>query len=240
MPGNWTAADYIAVNLARELRADEVVFSGVNSLLPMVACLLAKRAYDFDFTYLNVAGGVDASPSKLPRSSSDPAMLEGSAAIFPNEEFYDLCTRGGLDVVFLGSAQIDAYGRTNVSTIGPWESPKVRLPGGGGAAIMMPTARRALVWRTEHSARTLVDELDFVTAAGRCSALVTPLAVFHRDSGRFHLVSFRDDVTIPEIRSRTGFEFDAGGAVPTAQMTGREAEALRSIDPERLIDNEVR
>jgi glutaconate CoA-transferase subunit B len=239
MPANWRAADYIVVNLARELRAGEVVFSGVNSLLPMVACLLAKRAYGFDFTYLNVAGGVDAFPSRLPRSSSDPAMLEGSAAIFPNEDFYDLCARGGLDVVFLGSAQIDGYGRTNVSTIGPWQSPKVRLPGGGGAAIMMPTAQRALVWRTEHSARTLVEKLDFVTAAGRCSALVTPLAVFHRDTDRFHLASFRDDTTIDEIRSRTGFEFDASRAVPTAGITGREAEALDAIDPERLIDHEV-
>ena len=25
----------------------------------MLACLLAKKAYDFPFTYINVAGGVD-------------------------------------------------------------------------------------------------------------------------------------------------------------------------------------
>ena len=132
----------------------------------MLACLLAKRAYDFHFTYLNVAGGVEPVPKKIPHSSSDPAIVEGSPAIFANEDFYDLCARGALDLVFLGCAQVDGEGRTNVSVIGDWKNPKVRLPGGGGAAVMMPTAKRVVTWRTEHSTRTLVEKLDFVTAAG--------------------------------------------------------------------------
>jgi len=38
---------YIVINLARQIRPHEITFSGVNSTLPMLACLLAKRAYDF-------------------------------------------------------------------------------------------------------------------------------------------------------------------------------------------------
>ena len=41
-----------------------------------------------------------------------------------------------------------------------WHNPKVRLPGGGGGAVMLPTARRAVTWRTEHSKRTMVEKLD--------------------------------------------------------------------------------
>ena len=146
---SWSPFSYIVTNLARFIRPNEVTFSGVNSTPPMMACLLAKRAYDFHFTYLNVAGGVEPVPAKIPHSSSDPALIAGSPAIFGNEDFYDLCARGGLDLVFLGCAQVDAQGRTNVSVIGDWRAPKVRLPGGGGAAVMMPTAKRVVTWRAD-------------------------------------------------------------------------------------------
>ena len=186
-------ARYVVVNLARQIQPGDVVFTGVNSAVPTAACLLAKRAYPFGFTHLNVAGGVDARPLALPASSGDPALLTGTAAIFNNEDFYDLCARGGIDIAFLGAAQIDGAGRANVSAIGSWQSPQVRLPGGGGAAVMMPTARRAVVWQTSHAPRGLVERVDFATSAG-ASTLVTPLAVFARPAdGGFALVSYRPD-----------------------------------------------
>jgi glutaconate CoA-transferase subunit B len=231
MSESWTPFSYIVVNLARQIRPREVTFSGVNSTLPMLACLLAKRAYDFHFTYLNVAGGVEPVPQKIPHSSSDPAIVAGSPAIFANEDFYDLCARGGIDLVFLGCAQIDAEGRTNVSVIGPWHNPKVRLPGGGGAAVMMPTAKRVATWRTEHSIRTLVEQLDFVTAAGNMAALVTPLAVFQRQNNRFVLESWNSQFTLSEVVKRTGFKFDTSNAVPTRPITESERAILASLDP---------
>jgi glutaconate CoA-transferase subunit B len=242
MPSGWTPFSYIVVNLARQIRPNDIAFSGVNSTLPMLACLLAKHAYDFRFTYLNVAGGVDPQPTTIPQSSSDPAIVAGSAAIFSNMDFYDLCTRGGLDLVYLGCAQIDAEGRTNVSAIGSWENPKVRLPGGGGAAVMMPTAKRVVTWRTEHSARALVDKLDFVTAAGNMSTLVTPIAVFQRPTSagsRFHLESWNPDVSMNEIEQRTGFEFDVSNARPTERITDAERRTLAELDPDRRFAMEV-
>ncbi|HEX9685291.1 MAG TPA: CoA-transferase [Burkholderiales bacterium] len=231
MSQDWTPFSHIVVNLARQIRPGEITFSGVNSTLAMLACLLAKRAYDFHFTYLNVAGGVEPLPKKIPHSSSDPALIAGSPAIFGNEDFYDLCARGGLDLVFLGCAQVDGQGRTNVSVIGEWKTPKVRLPGGGGAAVMMPTAKRVVTWRTEHSTRTLVEKLDFVTAAGNLQTVVTPIAVFQKRDGRLALESWNPQVTLDQVNRRTGFRFDAGGAQPTAQITASERAALESLDP---------
>src|SRR5919106_2482147 len=219
MSSAWTPFEYLVVNLARQIRPKEVTFTGVNSTLPMLACLVAKRAYDFHFTYLNVAGGVESVPRKVPHSSSDPAITDGSPAIFANEDFYDLCARGGLDLVFLGCAQVDAEGRTNVSVIGSWHGPKVRLPGGGGAAVMMPTAKRVATWRTEHSPRALVEKLDFVTAAGNLTTVVTHIAVFQRRDGRLALESWNPQVTIEEVIQRTDFKFDASNASPTPPMT---------------------
>jgi len=229
---DWTPFSHIVVNLARQIRPGEIAFSGVNSTLAMLACLLAKRAYDFHFTYLNVAGGVEPEPRKVPHSSSDPALIAGSPAIFGNEDFYDLCARGRLDLVFLGCAQVDGAGRTNVSVIGDWRNPKVRLPGGGGAAVMMPTAKRVVTWRTEHSTRTLVEKLDFVTAAGNLQTVVTPIAVLQKREGRLALESRNPQVTLDEIIRQTGFRFDASAAQPTAPITPRERAALETLDPQ--------
>ena len=239
MTSTWSPFSYLVVNLSRQIRADEITFSGVNSTLPMLACLLAKRAYDFHFTYINVAGGVDPQPVKIPHSSSDPAIVAGSAAIFANEDFYDLCARGRMDLAYLGCAQIDGEGRTNVSVIGPWHQPRVRMPGGGGAAVMLPTAKRIATWRTEHSPRTLVEKLDFVTAAGNLAALVTPIAVFQRRDGRLALESWHPDASLDEVRKRTGFAFDADGAVPTPMITARERAALGEIDADGEFEAET-
>lgn len=240
MSHRWSGFSFIVINLARFVRPNEVTFSGVNSALPMLACLLAKRAYDFDFVYINVAGGVDPKPSKIPISSSDPVLAEGSTSIFSNEDFYDLCTRGRMDLSFLGAAQIDGFGRTNVSCIGDWHTPKVRLPGGGGGAVMLPTAKRACTWRTEHSRRTLVERLDFVTAAGGLAGVVTPLAVFTKQDGRLALESWHPETTLKDVKERTGFTFDAERAKPTPFPTEREVDALRSLDPGGHFERDAR
>ncbi|MDQ7980781.1 CoA-transferase [Paraburkholderia sp. SARCC-3016] len=226
----WSGFSYIVTNLARFIRPNEITFSGVNSTLPMLACLMAKRAYDWDFVYINVAGGVNPTPSSIPLSSSDPVLAEGSASIFANEDFYDLCARGRMDLTFLGAAQLDGSGCANNSCIGEWDHPKVRLPGGGGGAVMLPTARRACTWRTEHSRRTLVQKLDFVTSWGGMHGVVTPIAVFVKRNDRLALQSWHPESSLDEVRERTGFEFDATGAEPTQPPSQREREALRALD----------
>ena len=227
----WSGFSFIVVNLARFIRPNEITFSGVNSTMPMLACLLAKRAYDFPFTYINVAGGVDPTPSKIPLSSSDPVLAENSASIFANEDFYDLCTRGRMDLTFLGAAQIDGEGCANNSVIGDWHKPKVRLPGGGGGAVMLPTARRSCTWRTEHSKRTLVEKLDFRTSWGGFHGVVTPIAVFVKRDGRLALASWHPEASLDEVRERTGFAFDAAGAAAASPPTARERAALSELDP---------
>ena len=236
----WSGFSYIVVNLARFVRPGEITFSGVNSTLPMLACLLAKKAYEGDFIYINVAGGVDPNPSHIPLSSSDPVLAQDTASIFANEDFYDLCTRGRMDLTFLGAAQIDGEGCANNSVIGPWKRPKVRLPGGGGGAVMLPTARRACTWRTEHSTRTLVEKLDFRTSWGGFHGVVTPIAVFVKRDGRLALDSWHPESSLEEVQQRTGFEFDASTARPTASPSAREVQALRDLDPDGQFERDAR
>ena len=104
---------------------------------------------------------------------------------------------------------------------------------------MLPTARRAVTWRTEHSTRTLVDRLDFVTAAGGLHGVVTPLAVFEQREGRLALQSWHPDASLEEVRMRTGFAFDASGSAPTPMPTDREIAALRALDPDGQFERDA-
>ena len=98
---------------------------------------------------------------------------------------------------------------------------------------MLPTARRAVTWRTEHSTRTLVDKLDFVTAAGGLHGVVTPIAVFEKRDGRLALRSWHPDASLDEVRRRTGFAFDATGADADAahRATARSPPSVTSSIP---------
>ncbi|RTZ41517.1 glutaconate CoA-transferase [Candidimonas sp. SYP-B2681] len=239
MSPNWSPFSYIVTNLARFIRPNEITFSGVNSTMPMLACLMAKNAYDWDFVYINVAGGVDPRPSTIPISSSDPALAEHTASIFDNEDFYDLCCRGRMDLTFLGAAQIDGEGNANNSVIGNWHQPKVRLPGGGGGAVMLPTARRSCTWRTEHSPRTFVEQLHFRTSWGGFHGVVTPIAVFIKKDNRLALQSWHPESSLEEVKARTGFAFEHADAKPTELPTEREIAALAALDPERAFEHDA-
>lgn len=233
------APEQMAVAISRLLRDGETVFHGVASPLPMVATLLAKRTHAPNLVYLSIAGGVDAEPDALPASTVDPALLRGARAMVTLAELFDLSARGRLDVAFLSGVQIDGAGRINMSAIGPFARPKVRLPGGAGSALLLPTARRAILWRTRHDPRVFVDRLDFVTASGNVDRVVTPLCVFRRIEGRLVVESIHPGVTPDELREATGFPIDVGPATPsTPPPTAIELAALRDIDPDRVVASE--
>lgn len=227
----------MAISLARLLRDGEVVFHGLASPLPMVATLLARALHAPNLVYLTIGGAVDPRPSRLPYSTVDPALLEGVVAVVSLAEIFDLSARGKLDTVFLSGVQIDRQGRINTTVIGTHERPKVRLPGGAGSALLMPTARRTLLWRTRHDRRTLVEKCDFVTAAGEVDRLVTPMAVFRREEGSLRVESLHLGYTWQQVEENTGFALEplpgrpVGQAPATPEPGREELDLLARVDP---------
>lgn len=218
--------------MARLLRDGEVVFNGVGSILPMLAIEVARRTHAPNLVYLNIGGGMDARPQTLPSSSADPALLAGTAGIVDQVEFYQLVMRGGVDAMFMGAVQIDPAGRTNSSVIGDPRRPTVRLPGGGGAAVILRTARRVILWRTKHDRRTFVQKLDFVTAAGNVDRVVTPLCVMRRIEGRLAVESLHPGVTAEAVGASTGFALTVSPGCPeTPPPTAEELAAIQAFDP---------
>ncbi|HET8609181.1 MAG TPA: CoA-transferase [Burkholderiales bacterium] len=241
MSVKYNRADMMAVAMARLIADRERVFVGVNSPLPMVAATLALKLHATHADFITIAGGINARPPRLAAATSSARLSAGSASVFDNEDFYGLNARGGVDVSFLGMAQIDAQANVNSSFIGGQTKPKVRFPGGGGAAVILPLTRRIILWRAAHSPRVFVERCEFVTSAGNIDSVVTPLCVFRKLDGRLALESIHPYVERAELQKQTGFAIPNLDAAPvTPEPTARELEMLGRIDPDRIRETEFR
>lgn len=232
---NMQVADMMVTAIARLLKNGETVFHGVSSPVPMIAVKLAKRLQAPDLVYLNIPGGVDGNPSgMLDTSTAGADLLNKSPAYFPLMEVFDLSMRGRLDVAFLSGVQFDPYGNVNASVIGDYNKPKVRLPGGAGSAVLIPTARKPVIWRTVHDKRTFVEKCDFNTTRGNLYRIVTPLCMFRMEDGRLVLDSVFHYSSVDEVRANTGFEIIAKDIKIEPAPTQEELRHLRAADPKKL------
>ncbi len=233
--------DMMTVSLARLIEDGDTVFHGVSSHMPMIATLLAKRLHAPNAVHLNIPGGVDPQKPVLRKyTSAGGELWQNACASFPLMEVFDLSMRGGLDVAFLSGVQFDAAGNVNASVIGEYHRPKVRLPGGAGSAVLIPTARRAIIWRTKHDRRTFAKKVDFVTAQGNVSEIVTPLCIFTMYQGELILKSVHPYSSIEEVAENTGFPIRYFSVEQTPPPSESELRALWEIDPMDLRSIEFR
>src|SRR5260221_6452864 len=177
----------MAVVAARELRDGEVVFVGIG--LPNLACNLARRTHAPNLVLIYESGAVGATPSRLPVSIGDPALVTGSLMVCGMADVFQLFLQNGrIEVGFLGGAQVDRYANINTTVIGAYERPKVRLPGSGGAAEIAIHARRTLIV-AKLSPRAFPERVDFVSSPRqRVTKVITAKGVLERDEATGELV----------------------------------------------------
>jgi glutaconate CoA-transferase, subunit B len=142
-------------------------------------------------------------------------------------ELFDCAGQGRVDVFFLSGGEIDGEANINLVSIGDYAHPKVRFPGSLGAGYLYYVVPKLILFRTEHSRRTLVPRVSFVSAPGASPehlyrpggpiALVTSrcLFTFDRPRRRFSLASVHPGHNVQEIIEHTGFDFDRPDHVPT-------------------------
>ena len=152
-------------------------------------------------------------------------------------ELFDCAGQGRIDVFFLSGGEIDGEGNINLVSIGDYEHPKVRFPGSFGAAYLYYVVPKVILFRTEHSRRTLVPKVSFVSAPGGSEpnvyrnggpiALVTNRCVFSFDKTRrrFRLESVHPGHSVGEIAENTGFAYEQPATVP--ETPSPSAETLR-------------
>ena len=253
---DYSIAELMAVCLAREIEDGDRILQGLYSPLPMMACLLAKNFHAPNMVYFNTADVIDPQPKEVPFSTAGPALQERAVAYIPLWQTFDLAQRGELDLIFLGAAQVDRYGNTNLSAIGPYEKPKVRLPGGAASAHLC-AIMETVIWVPRHNPRVLVEKVDFITGQGYLEGgnarekagipkggprkVVTNLCVmdFEPQSKAMRLVSVHPGVTVDVVKEATGFELVVPGSVEeTAPPTAEELEFMRRIDPKGVRELE--
>jgi glutaconate CoA-transferase subunit B len=167
-----------------------------------------------------------------------------------SRQFHFLAQRGELGLFFVSGVQIDQFGNYNLHMLGADpDHPKTRFPGGYGGGMIYYAARRTVVFRTEHTPRTFVKRVDFVSAAGSTPAdvlrlghpfkVVTPKAVFRFDPARglLRLESIHAPYTLEHIAEQTGFDLGvAGKARVTPTPTPEELRVLRQVVRARMIE----
>jgi len=219
--------------LADMLAGDRHVAVGAASPIPGAAALLAKA----EMAERN-QGRMQVS---IIHSRRDNPFTAGS------RELFDLAGRRAIDSFFLGGVQIDGRADINLVGIGAYPTMTKRFPGSFGSALMYYVVPKVILFREEHSPRTLVEKVDFVSAPGTSPpnvhrpggprALVTGRAVFDfdRGAGRFRLTSVHADESVDSIRAATGFEFDVGDVVASPLPSAERLTRIRrNIAPQVL------
>jgi glutaconate CoA-transferase, subunit B len=246
----YTPAEMMIVAASRALAGARTVFVGVG--LPNIACNLARHTVAPELELIYEAGMYGARPARLPLSIGDPTLVTGALSVVSHSDLFGLYLQGGLvEVAMLGGAQIDRYGNLNSTVIGPYEQPKVRLPGSGGACEIATNAQRTfMVMRLKK--RAFVPRLDFITSPGYLEGgnarrrlgmpaagpelVITDLALF--DFGgldrEMRLTSLHAGVTVEDVRAEVGWPIAVAESVATTpEPDGEELRLMRDVlDPQ--------
>lgn len=237
--------------------------NGMASFIPVSAFMLARMTHAPGLVWLAGAAGLEPSPDRVPASTLEAPLWRDSVMYMEQYgDFWNYALNGRWLTKFcVGAAQLDMYGNANNSIIGSdYHAPKVRLPGTAGLGDMGSVGKLLYYWNPNHSQRSLVEKVDFISAAGYLGgglererlgmtggpqAVVTNLAVldFEPDSKRMRLQSAHPGVTTEVVQDATGFELvePDGGVLETPAPTEEQVRLIRDvIDPDGMRKREFR
>ena len=199
---HFSSTELLIATLARRLAGSRRVAVGAGSPIPGSAAFLA-RELGLGVEHVTVLG------SRRHNDFSDGGR-----------ELFDRAAQGRIDAFFLGGAQIDGAANINLVGIGDYPASTVRFPGSFGSSYLYFLIPKIILFREEHSPRTLVSKVDFISAPGTSpagiyrpggpTALVTGRCVFRfdRTTARFTLDSVHSGHDAEEVRRETGFAYD--------------------------------
>jgi glutaconate CoA-transferase subunit B len=249
--GTFTADEMMAVEAARRIPDRSICFVGIG--LPTLAANLARSAHAPRSVLVFESGTIGAKPTQPPLSIADGELARTADFVVPMAEIFAYWLQGGkIDIGFLGAAQIDRYGNLNSTTIGAYDRPRVRLPGGGGAPEIAAAAGRTYVMLA-HTPRGFVERLDFRSTVGQgdgpgsrarlglpgrgVTLVVTDLGILEPDpeTCELTLTALHPGATVEAARAATGWELKvAPDLARTEPPTADELAVVRRMQGTRL------
>ncbi len=242
----YSPNEMMTVAAARALRNEDVCFVGIGA--PSAACNLARNTHAPQITLIYESGTIATKPNVLPLSIGDGELCDTALTTVPVPEMFRYWLQGGrMTVGFLGGAQIDRFANLNTTVVGDYHTPKVRLPGGGGAPEIATNCHEIFIIMAMGK-RAFVDKLPFITSMGHGptgrerralgvkskgpTRLITDLCLFEPDpeTQEMTVVSIHPGVTREQIIENCGWtpSFAADVAETRAPDT-TELEVLRDI-----------
>ena len=234
-PSSFRDEELLAATVADLIGIVKHIAVGNASPIPATAALLARargRELNLDRPYVSLLG-----------SQKHTFWTDGG------RELFDCAGQGRIDVFFLSGGEIDGEGNINLVSIGDHDRPDIRFPGSFGSAYLYFVVPKVILFRTEHSRRTLVRKVSFISAPGASApnvyrtggpvALITNrcLFSFDRTLRRFVLQSVHPGHSPDEIAEHTGFEYDTPERVPqTPVPDGETLRILREVVAPELAE----
>ena len=218
---DFTPNEMMTIAAARSLKNDDVCFVGIGA--PSAACNVARLTHAPDITLIYESGTIGTQPDVLPLSIGDGELCDTALTTVSVPEMFRYWLQGGrIKIGFLGAAQLDRFGNINTTVIGPYDKPKVRLPGGGGAPEIATSCGEIFI-TLKQAQRSMVETIDFYTSFGHGrggnhreeiglttkgpTLLVTDLAVWRPDpeTKEFTVVSIHPGATRAMIEETCGW-----------------------------------
>ena len=244
--GSYTTDEMMTVAAARELKDGAVCFVGIG--LPSEAANLARATHAPNCVLVYESGTIGAKPEVLPLSIGDGELAERADSVVSVPEIFNYWLQAGrVDVGFLGGAQLDRYGNINTTVVGPYGSPKVRLPGAGGAPEIAASPKEVIMVLRQRP-RAFVERLDFVTSVGHRhggdsrdelgypgagpTAVITDLGVLRPDpeTKELTLVALHPGATAEAAKEATGWNLRVAEDLDaTESPTEVELRVLREL-----------
>lgn len=252
----YSLGEQMAVALSKEIRDGQKVFIGIG--LPLSGAIVAKFGHAPNVTLATEGGFIGVNPIGAMATMTDTAGAPGCLQFVGIWQVLSDLQRGYFDLGIIGGAQIDKFGNINSTAYFDnqkftYGSPKIRLPGSGGANDIASSSTHTILMFIQEK-RRFVEKVDYITSPGYLGgpgdreranlvgkgpiAVVTTMGIFRFDENtkEMYLDAVYPGVKVEDIIKEVSWDLKLARKIKEAEPpTVEEIRIMRRIDPTDII-----